>query len=92
MSENSTTLNHWKFEFKAAFKVFSFNVPREKIDQQHGKAAKQSVSWISEYSRKEKVFALTRKSPKSVASIKSQILQLLGFLRFLLSTFATVGT
>ena len=46
MSENSTTLNHWKFEFKAAFKVFSLNVPREKIDQQHGKAAKQSVSWI----------------------------------------------
>ena len=47
VSENSTTLNHWKFEFKVAFKVFSFNVPREKIDQQHGKAAKQSVSWIS---------------------------------------------
>ena len=54
VSENSTTLNHWKFEFKAAFKVFSLNVPREKIDQQHGKAAKQSVSWISEYSRKER--------------------------------------
>ena len=54
MSENSTTLNHWKFEFKAAFKVFSLNVPREKIDQQHGKAAKQSVSWISENSRKER--------------------------------------
>ena len=54
VSENSTTLNHWKFEFKVAFKVFSFNVPREKIDQQHGKAAKQSVSWISEYSRKER--------------------------------------
>ena len=51
MSENSATLNHWKFEFKAAFKVFSLNVPREKIDQQHGKAAKQSVSWVRKNGR-----------------------------------------
>ena len=70
MSENSTTLNHWKFEFKAAFKVFSLNVPREKIDQQHGKAAKQSVSWISECSRKEEAFKLTRKSPKSALQLQ----------------------